>query len=315
MATLSGLVAVLLWSSMVGLIRTVTESLGAMGGAAMIYTFCVVLLTFTVRWPDFRKFTPAYLCVGAAMFAAYEVCFALAIGLAKTPRQAIEVGIVNYLWPSLTVVFAIVFTGQKASLVVIPGVVLSMSGIAVVLGGDAGLDIATTVDNVRTNPLSYALALAGAIIWAGYCTITNKYAKGQNGITPFFALTAVSFWVLYFVVGDERMSLSPKGVGFALVAACAIGFGYALWNIGILRGNMTLLAAASYFTPVLSAVFSSVLLATSLGLTFWIGAAVVCVGAIMCWIATRRPKPSDGELPTADSDQDRSLQPSLSEQV
>jgi drug/metabolite transporter (DMT)-like permease len=42
--------------------------------------------------------------------------------------------------------------------------------------------------------------------------------------------------------------------------AAAIGMpgGYALWNIGILRGNLTLLATASYFAPVLSSAFAAV---------------------------------------------------------
>ncbi|MBY4212573.1 aromatic amino acid DMT transporter YddG [Rhodococcus fascians] len=290
-ATMAGLLAIVLWSSMVGMIRLVTENMGAIGGAAMIYSCCVLLLTVTIGWPNLRKFGRVYLFTGALSFAAYEVCFALAVGLADTPRQAIEVGIVNYLWPSLTVVFAIVFTGQKASLLVVPGVLLSIVGIAVVLGADTGFDVATTVGNIRSNPLSYCLAFAGALIWAGYCTLTNKYAKGQNGITPFFALTAVSFWVLYLFAADIRISFTLSGIGAVLIAACAIGFGYALWNVGILHGNLTLLAAASYFTPVLSAAFSSVLLATALGLTFWIGAAVVCLGALLCWVATRQPLP------------------------
>ncbi len=34
-----------------------------------------------------------------------------------------------------------------------------------------------------------------------------------------------------------------------------MGFGYAAWNVGILHGNVTLLAGASYFIPVLSAFF------------------------------------------------------------
>lgn len=32
------------------------------------------------------------------------------------------------------------------------------------------------------------------------------------------------------------------------------------------------------------------MLATALGLTFWVGTAVVCLGAILCWLATREPK-------------------------
>ena len=41
-----------------------------------------------------------------------------------------------------------------------------------------------------------------------------------------------------------------------LAAGAAMAGGYALWNLGILRGNLTLMASASYFTPVLSALFA-----------------------------------------------------------
>ena len=39
---------------------------------------------------------------------------------AASRQQAIEVGMVNYLWPSLTILFAILFNGQKSSWLVIP---------------------------------------------------------------------------------------------------------------------------------------------------------------------------------------------------
>ncbi|WP_124393391.1 aromatic amino acid DMT transporter YddG [Rhodococcus wratislaviensis] len=298
-ATLAGLAAIVLWSTMVGMIRLVTESLGAIGGAAMIYTCCSVLLFLTVGWPKLREFNRVYLLTGALMFAGYEVCFALAIGLATDARQAIEVGIVNYLWPCLTVLFAILFTGQRSSILFIPGIGLSIAGIALVLGGDTGLDLPGTIENIRTNPLSYALALLGAVIWSAYCTVTKLFAKGNNGITPFFMLTAASFWVLYLFSDTEPIHLTLTGVVATMVAACAIGFGYALWNVGILHGNMTLLAAASYFTPVLSAAFSSLMLATALGVTFWVGTAIVCVGATVCWVATREPKKAGETTPPA----------------
>ena len=70
-------------------------------------------------------------------------------------------------------------------------------------------------------------------------------------------------------------------------AAAAMGFGYAAWNVGILHGNVTLLAGASYFIPVLSAFFAALLLSTPLGLSFWYGALMVCVGSILCWLATK----------------------------
>ena len=58
--------------------------------------------------------------------------------------------------------------------------------------------------------------------------------------------------------------------------------------VGILHGNVTILAGASYFIPVLSSALSVWLLGASLSWAFWQGAAMVCAGAILCWLATRR---------------------------
>ncbi|MCA3834092.1 MAG: aromatic amino acid DMT transporter YddG, partial [Burkholderia sp.] len=138
-ATLAGLGAVLLWASVVALVRGVSESLGATGGAAMIYTVASVLLLFTVGFPDLSKFPKSYLLWGGLLFVSYELCLALSIGYASNGQQAIEVAMVNYLWPSLTLVAAIVFNKQRSNLLVVPGVLLSMLGICWVLGGDQGL--------------------------------------------------------------------------------------------------------------------------------------------------------------------------------
>lgn len=71
-ATLIGLVAIVLWSTMVGLIRGVSEGLGPVGGAAMIYSLSGLLLIFTVGLPDIRRFPGRYLIAGSVLFVSYE---------------------------------------------------------------------------------------------------------------------------------------------------------------------------------------------------------------------------------------------------
>jgi len=176
---------------------------------------------------------------------------------------------VNYLWPAFTLVCAIVFNRQKANLLVVPGFVLSMLGICWVLGGDQGLDLPGILVNVKDNPLSYGLAFLGALIWAAYCTVTARIAGGKNGVTLFFVLVSV------------------EAIVYLVLAASAMGFGYAAWNVGILHGNVTVLAGASYFIPVLSAAFAAALLHEPLSIQFWQGALMVCGGSILCWLATR----------------------------
>jgi drug/metabolite transporter (DMT)-like permease len=63
----------------------------------------------------------------------------LSLGYAASRQQAIEVGMVNYLWPSLTILFAILFNGQKKQLAGDPRFILALLGVGWVLGGEHGL--------------------------------------------------------------------------------------------------------------------------------------------------------------------------------
>jgi len=117
--------------------------------------------------------------------------------------------------------------------------------------------------------------------------VTSKYARGQNGITLFVLLTALTLWVKYAFSDQPEMVFSVPVVIKLLMCGVALGFGYASWNIGILHGNVTLLAVASYFTPVLSAALAAVLLNAPLSFSFWQGAMMVCAGSLLCWYATR----------------------------
>lgn len=67
-----------------------------------------------------------------------------------------------------------------------------------------------------------------------------------------------------------------------------MGGAYAAWTQGMTKGNITVLAAASYFTPVLSCVFAVFWIGAKLDSSFWTGVAAVVVGSLLCWDATAR---------------------------
>jgi len=286
-ATFFGFVAIVLWSSIVGLIRNVSEGLGAIGGAAMIYTVASVLLWALVGLRTLRGASVRYLVWASVLFVSYELCLALSIGYAKTGQQAIEVGMVNYLWPTFVLLAAILCNGQRANLLIVPGCLISLVGIVWVLGGEQGLNVPAMLSNLEDNPLSYGLAFAGAVIWAAYCALTARMAKGANGVTLFFMLAAAALWIKYGLIGEGTLQWSLSAVLNVLLAAAAMGLGYAAWNVGIMYGNISVIAGASYFTPVLSAALAAALLGVPLSSAFWFGAVMVCVGAILCWISTK----------------------------
>ncbi|WP_241609436.1 aromatic amino acid DMT transporter YddG [Rosenbergiella australiborealis] len=287
-ATAIGLVAILLWSTIVGLMRSVTGALGAVGGAAMIYTLSSLILILTVGFPKISKFPRKYLIWGGLLFVVYELCLSLSVGLAKSDSQAIEVSMVNYLWPSMTLLLACIADGKKLRPLMLGGMLVCLAGVGKVIGGANGLSIPGMIDNLASNPISYGLAFSGAIIWSFYCVLTKKIAEGCNGITLFFMLTAAVLWLKFSLSDNVHMDFTPTVIVNLLLVAGSMGLGYAAWNTGILHGNVTVLATASYFIPVLSALFAALLLGESLGYTFWIGALMVSFGSVLCWWVTRK---------------------------
>lgn len=285
--TIAGCSAILLWSLIVGLIRNVTEQLGPIGGAAMIYSVSSIFLVLVIGAPRLTLFSPKYLLIGGGMFVSYEMCLSLALGMAHSRTQAVEMSIINYLWPSLTVLFAVVASRKPVNKILYPAIALSFFGVAWTLSGDGGLSISQLLANAATNPVSYTLAFVGAFIWAAYCNVTKKLANGKNAITWFFIATALSLWIKY-LFSDEGNLVFTGGVMIdLLLAGIVMGSGYALWNIGIIGGNMVLLATFSYFTPVLSTFFSAWILDIELTVQFWQGVTMVTVASLLCWWFTR----------------------------
>lgn len=286
--TLYGIVAIFLWSTIVGLIRNISEYFGAVGGAALIYTAGTLFLILILGVPKLSRFPKRYLFWGGLLFVTYEVCLSLALGFATDRTQAIELGMVNYLWPSFTLALAVILNKQRFSILLMVGLLCAFSGLIWVVSGDNPLTIDGLWKNIQSNPLSYILAFSGAILWAFYSNLTRLMSGGNNGIVPFFLLTSLALWGQYLFSTPVEWIVNTKSITLLLITGAAIGLANAAWTIGMIRGNVTLLATLSYFTPVISTAFSSILLSTALSFSFWQGVMMVTGGSLICWLATRQ---------------------------
>lgn len=286
--TLYGIVAIFLWSTIVGLIRNISEYFGAVGGAALIYTAGTLFLILILGVPKLSRFPKRYLFWGGLLFVTYEVCLSLALGFATNRTQAIELGMVNYLWPSFTLALAVILNKQRFSILLMVGLLCAFSGLIWVVSGDNPLTIDGLWKNIQSNPLSYILAFSGAILWAFYSNLTRVMSGGNNGIVPFFLLTSLALWGQYLFSTPVEWIVDTKSITLLLITGAAIGLANAAWTIGMIRGNVTLLATLSYFTPVISTAFSSILLSTALSFSFWQGVMMVTGGSLICWLATRQ---------------------------
>lgn len=291
--TVIGLLAIVLWGFMAGLVRLVSESFGATLGSALIYTVGGILLLVVRKPTSIRRAPRKYLIICGIMFVAYEASISLSIGLASTAAQSVEVSLVNYLWPTLLVLMTAAVSHKRGAVwKALPGAIVATIGVAMAVGGES-LNVHEALCNISSNPLPYALAFAGAFIWAIYATVTPKMSDGYDGTTIFFCCVAVVLWLIHFTSGEGLPATAPGIGGYVALAACAasIAGGYACWGYGMLHGSMETLAIGSYATPLFSTASSTVLLGVALGASFWIGVALVVGGTLVnVWLG--KPAPS-----------------------
>lgn len=289
LATLIGFSAILQWSTLVGLLKKISFSIGADWAVLLMYSLSTVILLLIFKIPNLKRVPPIYLISGTLLFLIYELCFSYAIALAQTAQQAIEVSLVNYLWPSLTILTMIAFKVLKFNPLVLLGLAISLGGIIWIQTGNGQFDWTTVMSNLQTNPLSYILAFLGASLWAIYCVITKKYSQGHNPISFFFLAISVVLWLKMLFAQGGSVSFPDLDLTTALclgLVSLMTALGYSAWNIGIIKGNITILVTLSYFSPIFSAVFSMLILQTSLSTHFWHGAILVTLGSFICWLST-----------------------------
>lgn len=286
----AGVLAILLWSATVGLFRSIGEALGPVGGPAVIFTISGVLVVLFTGIPAIRTIDRRYLLVSGVLFVAYEISLALSIGYAHNRSQAMEVGMINYLWPSLTMLFAVLLRQQSASFrLLAPGIALAFLGIVWVMKGNEAFSAARLAENIADNPLSYALAFLAAFLWAAYSVLSRRYGNGKSAVGLFLLATAGVLWLRYVHGEQPPMHLSLRSAAEVMVLGTFTATAYSAWNFGIQRGSIGLLAAFSYFTPVLSSCVASVWLGVTPSWTFWLGVVMVTTGSLMSWGATRLP--------------------------
>ncbi|MDN5648382.1 MAG: aromatic amino acid DMT transporter YddG [Acinetobacter sp.] len=290
LATLIGLSAILQWSSIVGLLKKISFSLGAELAVLLMYTLSTCILLIFFKIPNLKLISKKYLIFSTLLFVIYELCFSYAIALAQTAQQAIEVSLVNYLWPGLTVAMLILFKEIKFNVFVIVGLAISLSGIILIQTGQGALTWSNILSNILENPISYILAFVGATLWSLYCVITKKYSDGHNPISFFFVAISIVLWTKYLWSHGLSLNAIPEveltTIGLLGIVSVVMALGYAAWNIGIIKGNITILVTLSYFSPVISTLISMFILQTNLPTEFWYGVILVTSGSLVCWIST-----------------------------
>lgn len=276
-ATVIGLAAVLMWSTL-GLLTAMTGAEnGATSGSvppfqlnAMCFAIsgmvALLVLGSQGRLRDVIATTPPALGLTVLGLFGYHALYFTA--LRNAPE--VEANLINYLWPLLIVVFSGFLPGEKLRWYHALGAATGLAGAVVLLLGDGGLAGFDT-----TYLLGYAAAVGAALFWSLYSVLSRLFAGVPTGAVTGACLitSALSLGChLAFETTVWPASLTAWA-GILGLGLFPVGFAFFVWDVGMKRGDVQVLGAAAYATPILSTLL---LIAFGFGGFTW-PVAVACV--------------------------------------
>lgn len=291
--TSAGFGALVLWSSTVAVGRSIAHQLGPLTAATLAFALAGagawLIHSLSTRAPGaHRRVQPLQWLLRGLLFAAYQACLYLALGWATSHAQAIELGLVNYLWPALTVVGLVLILRVRARPWLWPAVAVATLGVLLAMTQGGSVSPLSFVRHALSNPAAYFLALLAAAAWALYSVLTRRWAAGADArsILDYLILTAIVLGVLRLGV-VEQCHWSLRALVELLFLAIATPLAYILWDLAMRRGDIVLVTSASYLTPLLSTLISTLYLGVAAGPQLWVGAVLVVLGAVACRLALR----------------------------
>jgi drug/metabolite transporter (DMT)-like permease len=267
-ATGVGFSAVLMWGSLAFLSAS-TGPIPPFQLNAM--TFLIGGLVGLASWPwrpgaavALKQNWRVWLTGVGGLFGYHYVYFS-AIRLAP----AVEVSLIAYLWPLFLVVFSAFLPGERLKTHHIAGVILGFAGAALVIGGGSLRTVFAEFG------YGHALAFACAFIWSAYSILSRRHGAVPTDVVAGFCLVTAALSTISHLATEQTVWPQVLSQWLAILALglLPVGLAFYTWDYGVKRGDIMVLGAASYASPLLSTL---VLVVTGLA-SFTLPVALACL--------------------------------------
>ena len=298
LATVAGILAILLWASNIAFSKRTLDLEGIYNGAFYIYFYSgivlfLVMLLFrrkTGFLTKLKSLSLSYYLKTGIFFILNNVLLFLAVGLAQQNEELVIVTLLNYTWPLMICIIRIpMFRLKIPWMIFIPGLILSFAGVALALLQDYDFDsISYLIRAGDDNVVVYLIAFLTSVSWALYSNLTVKYKNADDmaAIPVIFVASGLVFFAIQALNGQLstiRLSAIAFNHDLIYLVAGPTSLGYLCWYIAMKKGNRTLITALSFFIPLLSLVFLHFRVELEISAVFWL--AVVCIisGSYLCY--------------------------------
>jgi len=243
-AILLSLATILLWSSL-ALLSAGVSHLPAFLSAGLALTLGGLVGLVKVR--DWRV-PGSTLALGVGGIFGYHALFFLALRHAP----AVEVNLLQYLWPLLIVVLTpLFFPARRLGGHHLAGAGLGLCGAALVISGGR-------LDPDLAHLPGYLLALAAALAWSSYSLLTKRVRPFPTGAVGGFCLASGLLSLGIYALERLAHPAGPLAISgrdwlfLALLGLGPMGLAFFTWDAALKRGDPRVIGALAYLTPLLS---------------------------------------------------------------
>ncbi len=246
-ATLTGFLAIAMWA-LLALLTDLAGDIPAFQLTAMTFGIaaCCGVASWAFRpgaWNALKLPLVAWL-VGVGGLFGYHFAYFTALSNAPT----VDASLIAYLWPLFIVLGSALMPGELLKWHHIVGALLGLAGAGLIVtkGGSVSFEAQYV--------FGYLMAFACALLWSAYSLLSRHLsAVPTDAVTGFCAATAALAFLCHMAFETTVWPQSTtQWVAVALLGLLPVGAAFFAWDYGVKRGNIQILGAASYASPLLS---------------------------------------------------------------
>ncbi len=245
----------------------------ALGIVCLLQRKIVILRAY--RFKDFVTF--AYM----ALIGVFAYRFLFQASLAFLPAQ--EAFIINYTWPAMVVLCAVVVLRERAT----PGKLIAMAF------SFLGVVIIATKGHLVSFELSVkgiGLALAAAVAYGLFSALTKRQNYDRLASTTLYYGFSLLYALVVTVATSHFPSLSLSQLGgLAWLGIFPSGLAFLCWGLALKHGDTASMSNMIFITPFLSSIYVYVLIGEPILASSLVGLAVILLGIVVqSRVRTRR---------------------------
>lgn len=242
---LSALATIIMWSSLASLTL-------ALNHVPALFTVGAVLLIAALPglryWRTWRMPLSVWVSAIVGMFGYH---FLLFDAFSRAP--AVEVNMIQYLWPLFIVLGSPLFGGERLNPGHVIGGMMAFIGVVIVMTGNG-------VDYNDDYWFGYSEAFCAALLWAFYTLSNRRYtAMPSSAVAGICGVSGIASLMVFSLSSQVLPELTLSDAIYVLMLGLGpMGLSFYTWDYAMRHGDPRFVGALAYLTPLLSMVLLAV---------------------------------------------------------